>query len=250
MDPLVLRGFVDEMEKQALSAALLARYAAKRGAQGVRSAQRLGKQLATVKPGMTSRQIAQGQAGGMAKGLLGATREGGQQFAKAQGLSAKSGVSSQRAAFQARGRAMDKALRTDVGSVTSPVRGGQILERGYSPQAQNFMAGKGTLAQAQQGTQAFPSVLTPKGVIPGAPGRVAASGAGGGTAVARPSRMAASGAGGGTAAARPSRMRAASGAGGATAIARPGGVRTGVQRVAKPATTTQATVAQRMPRAA
>lgn len=96
MHALTLKSFGSELEKRALSAALLARYAAKRGAQGIGGGARLAKGLAKA-PGATSRSLT-GFQGHLLKGV----RAGGRDAGKAQRLATRVGTSGERKALQLR----------------------------------------------------------------------------------------------------------------------------------------------------
>ena len=194
MDHIVLKSFGGELTKTAISARLALAAIKRRAAQGARVAPKLMQRAeAAAAKGLTSTPAA------VRRTALGAA-EGGRAAQAAKTLAARSGVAPQRAALQARGAQLEGALRKAPGSVTSPVQGGAVLERGYSPAAAEFMAGKGTLAQAQAATRARPTVLTPRGAVGGIP----------------------VGAGGGTAAAKPQALRAAAAPQGATAVAKRG----------------------------
>ncbi len=113
-----VRGFVDAMEKQALSAKLLARWAAARAKQGVGGARQLASRLSKAPAGATSRQLA--QKGGFTGHLMQATREGGQLATKTRvapqrlGIAKQTQATRQRVAKAIQEEAAGKATRTNV----------------------------------------------------------------------------------------------------------------------------------------
>lgn len=151
MDALVLRSFGSELEKLAVSAATTLSLLQQRAAQGARVAPALMQRAETAAAqGLTHTPAAARRA------ALGA----GESVRAAQGaeqLATRSGTAAQRAALQSRGAQMTQAIESAPHTVTSPMLGGNMT-RGYSPAAADFMAGKGTLAQAQAHTLSNPTI--------------------------------------------------------------------------------------------
>lgn len=156
MNPQTLRAF-GEHTKVAVSPGLALKAIKARMAQGARVSPKLlqGAEKA-VASGAKSTPAA------MRRTALGAS-ESARAAQGAKTFAARFGVAPQRAALQQRAHAYDKVLKSNPKSVTSPVQNGAFLNRGYSPAGRDFLAGKGTLAQAQK---AKPTVLTSKGVRP------------------------------------------------------------------------------------
>jgi hypothetical protein len=171
------------LEKVAVSPALMQRFLAGRAAQGVGGAAALGRGVAQAAAGgaTTSRQV-MGQLGGLGKHRLQGVVAGGRDARAAAALPQRLGVAPQHRAFKARADAMSGAIASDPSSVTSPIVGGTALRRGYSPAAQGFMAGEGTLQAAQATTRANPVALSSSGAIPLIPGTGAPAGGTGITA--------------------------------------------------------------------
>lgn len=156
------------IEKVAVSPALMQRVLAGRAAQGVGGAAALGRGVAQAAAGgaTTSRQV-MGQLGGLGKHRLQGVVAGGRDARAAAALPQRLGVAPQHTAFKARADAMSGAIASDPSSVTSPIVGGTSMVRGYSPAAQKFMAGEGSLQTAQATTRANPVAITPRaGTVP------------------------------------------------------------------------------------
>lgn len=159
MDLQTIRSFGGELEKLAISAGTTLSLLQQRAAQGARVAPALMQRAeAAAAQGLTHTPAAARRA------ALGAG-ESVRAMRGAEGLAASAGTDAARAALQSRAQQMTQAIESAPRSVTSPIVGGH-MSRGYSPAAADFMAGRGSLAQAQAHTLANPTIHQAQRAVP------------------------------------------------------------------------------------
>lgn len=181
MHPATLKSFGLELEKHALSAPLLARYAAKRAKQGVTGAAGLVKGLAKAPPGVTSRAISP-----RVRQNLKYVGERAQLQRRAKTLPTRMGVQPQATATRAR---VNTAIKREAAGAKT--RTNVPLSKGYEgymtdAQTQytpkhmaNVMGIKPSQVKLRSGPTEYQRQLGTSGTLPGA-GAPAAGRAGGG----------------------------------------------------------------------
>lgn len=166
MDSATLAAFADELEKIALSPAMLKGYLGARAAQGVGGAGALGKSLAGTMA-QTSRQAVQGMTG-LQRHQLGATVAGGKGARQAQQLSGQAGLAPQRARLQAAAQTPTHELTRGGVALQGRATSGGLIGRSYGPAGVSKMTGVSP-AEGRRSVEAFRG-FQKQGPLPAATG--------------------------------------------------------------------------------